>query len=233
MTNQPINSRITDIQTQIQHACTTSGRSPDEICLLAVSKTKPLADLVEAYQAGQRHFAENYAQEAIEKCTSTPFSDAIWHFIGPLQSNKTRGIAEHFDWVHTIDRFKIANRLSEQRPEHLSPLNVLIQVNISNDPAKAGVLPHEAPVLADQIAKLPNIKLRGLMTITATDLDKVTLTQQFSELKKLQMTLIKQHSNCTELSMGMSDDFEVAIACGATMVRIGSRLFGARTTSHA
>ncbi len=232
MTNLRIDSNLANIQTQIKNACITSKRNPELVQLLAVSKTKPLEALNEAYQAGQRHFAENYAQEAIEKRNNAPFNDAVWHFIGPLQSNKTRGIAEHFDWVHTIDRFKIAKRLSDQRPEHLSPLSVLIQVNISNDPAKAGVLPKEIPVLADQMATLPNIQLRGLMTITANGLSQAKLSEQFNELKKCQMALIKQHSQCTELSMGMSNDFELAIACGATMVRVGSAIFGARNTSE-
>ena len=228
MTNLPINARLKTIQTQIKESCIRSSRTPNEVCLLAVSKTKPLSDLISAYQAGQRHFAENYAQEAIDKCQHAPFDDAIWHFIGPLQANKTRGIAEHFDWVHSIDRVKIARRLSEQRPLERPPLNLLIQVNISRDPAKAGVLPEEAETLARQISDLPNVCLRGLMTITAAKLAEATLREQFNELKNLQTALIKQHSNCTELSMGMSGDFELAITCGATMVRIGSALFGAR-----
>lgn len=231
MTNLPIHSRLTDIQTQIKKTCTQCQRDPKSVSLLAVSKYKPIADIEQAYKAGQRHFAENYAQEAIEKRLSAGFDDAVWHFIGPLQSNKTRGIAENFDWVHTIDRLKIAKRLSDQRPIDLSPINLLIQVNISNDPSKAGVSTKEAATLADQIKHLPNVCFKGLMTITAAGLPEEELRNQFNELKNLQTTLIKQHSDCTELSMGMSGDYKIAIACGATMVRIGSAIFGARTAS--
>ncbi len=232
MKEMQVTSRIRDVQQRIRDACSHANRPESEVTLLAVSKTKPLTDLIEAYEAGQRHFAENYAQEAVEKRQQAPFLDAQWHFIGPLQSNKTRPIAEHFDWVHTVDRMKIAQRLSDQRPPDRPALNVLIQVNISHDPAKAGVLPSQVMALADKVALLPNLKLRGLMTITANDLSEETLRQQFMELKNLQSTLIKQHSDCTELSMGMSGDFPLAIACGATMVRIGSDIFGSRTPNQ-
>ncbi len=232
MTKLQVTSRIFDVNQRISQACTEANRPRTEVTLLAVSKTKPLNDIIEAYQAGQRHFAENYAQEAIEKFETAPFTDAQWHFIGPLQSNKTKRIAETFDWVHTIDRMKIAQRLSDQRPDNLTPLNVLIQVNISKDPAKAGVLPSQVTQMAQQIAALPRLRLRGLMTITANGLEPAALEAQFKELKKLQITLITDHSECTELSMGMSNDFPLAIACGATMVRIGSDIFGTRTTTN-
>ena len=228
MENLQITSRISNIQQRINRACQAANRSEGEVQLLAVSKTKPIDMIEEAYAAGQRHFGENYAQEAIEKSENPALAGVTWHFIGPLQSNKTRGIAEHVDWVHTLDRTKIAQRLNDQRPNERGPLNVLIQVNISRDPAKAGVLSSQVLAFADTIALLPNLKLRGLMTITAQGLSERELTAQFSELKNLQSTLIKQHSSCTELSMGMSQDFETAIACGATIVRIGSDIFGAR-----
>lgn len=232
MTKLQITSRISEVNQRISQACEDANRQRSEVTLLAVSKTKPLADILEAYQCGQRHFAENYAQEAVEKHQTAPFSDAQWHFIGPLQSNKTKIIAEHFDWVHTIDRMKIAQRLNDQRPSNLPRLKVLIQVNISQDPAKAGVLPSQVMHMAEQIAKLPRLQLKGLMTITANGLEPDALAAQFRELKNLQSTLITQHGDSTELSMGMSNDFPLAIACGATMVRVGSDIFGTRTTTN-
>jgi pyridoxal phosphate enzyme (YggS family) len=228
MTNLSVTSRLTSVRERIDAACQQSERPTDEVTLLAVSKTKPLANIVEAYEAGQRDFGENYAQEMVEKCQQSLLDDIQWHFIGPLQSNKSRPIAEHADWVHTIDRLKIAQRLSDQRPDAKPPLNVLIQVNISDDPAKAGVTPSQVEKLAEQIAQLPNLTLKGLMTITATGLNDAELAKQFGELKNLQLALIKRYSSCTEVSMGMSSDFELAIACGATMVRVGSDIFGAR-----
>lgn len=232
MENLQISSRISAVQSRIEQACAEAQRLSDSVRLLAVSKTKPLSQLVEAYQSGQRHFGENYAQELVEKHQQAPFRDAIWHFIGPLQSNKTKLIAEHADWVHTVDRTKIAQRLNDQRPENLAPLNVLIQVNISNDPAKAGILPSQVLSFAEKISALPNLTLRGLMTITANGLDSQALAEQFGQLKKLQSTLIKDHASCTELSMGMSSDFDIAIAQGSTIVRVGSDIFGAREAKN-
>ncbi len=228
MTKLQLTSRLNAVRQRLIKACEKASRPQGEVTLLAVSKTKPLADVIVAYNAGQRHFAENYAQEAIEKRQKAPFSDSIWHFIGPLQSNKTRPIAEHYDWVHTIDRLKIAQRLSYQRPDTLPPLQLLIQVNISKDPAKSGVLLSQVEKLAEQIAELPKVTFRGLMAIPEADLTSDVLAAQFSELKNLQLTLINKHPQCTELSMGMSNDFEIAIANGATMVRVGSDIFGYR-----
>lgn len=232
MTKLQVTSRIHDVNQRISQACLAANRPRHEVQLLAVSKTKPLSDILAAYDAGQRDFAENYAQEAVEKRLNAPFQDAQWHFIGPIQSNKTKLIAEHFDWVHSIDRLKIAQRLNDQRPNEQPPLKVLIQVNISQDPAKAGVLPSQIMALAEQISKLPRLQLKGLMTITADGLEQDELASQFQELKNLQITLIKQHLTCTELSMGMSNDFPLAIACGATMVRVGSDIFGSRSTTN-
>ena len=228
MTKMLMSSRLADVNHRIELACDQAQRARSSVTLLAVSKTKPLADLVTAYQAGQRHFAENYAQEAVDKAEAAPFDDAIWHFIGPLQSNKSRGIAEQFDWLHSMDRFKLAQRLNDQRPAEKAPLNVLIQVNISQDPAKSGVKPDQVAVLATQILALPRLQFRGLMAIPAADLPLATLTAQFQELKRLQQSLIKDFPECTELSIGMSGDFPTAIDCGATMVRIGTDIFGAR-----
>ncbi|TCS38131.1 YggS family pyridoxal phosphate-dependent enzyme [Reinekea marinisedimentorum] len=228
MPNLQLKSRLQAVNERIDAACSNAGRDRNSVTLLAVSKTKPLDDIISAYQAGQRHFAENYAQEAVEKRQNAPFSDAVWHFIGPLQSNKTRPIAEHFDWVHTVDRAKIARRLSDQRPPGMAPLNLLIQVNISKDPAKSGVTPEQAVTLAGQISELPNVRFRGLMTILEADLPAEARLAQFQSLKNLQVDLINSHPECSELSMGMSSDFEQAIAAGATMVRVGSDIFGSR-----
>lgn len=229
MTNLLLSSRLESVTDRIIASCTAANRPIDEVSLLAVSKTKPLEHLEQAYQAGARHFAENYAQEAVDKRIAWPHNDCTWHFIGPLQSNKTRGIAEHYDWVHSVNRFKIAQRLNDQRPDSLPPLNVLIQVNISNDPAKSGVFPDEVYALAKQLLTLPKLKFCGLMTITAFDLPEADLKHQFAQLKTLQNTLMKDFPDCLELSMGMSADFELAIHCGATMVRVGSDIFGPRT----
>lgn len=228
MSELSVTSRLEQVETKIRKSCTENNRPTSAVTLIAVSKTKPAALIEAAWQAGARHFGENYAQELVEKAEQLELDGAQWHFIGPLQSNKTRLIAENADWVHTIDRLKIARRLSEQRPKGHPPLNVLIQVNISDDPAKAGVLLSQVGPLADQIAALPNLKLKGLMTITAADLSPLALEAQFRELKKAQSDLITQHPSCTEVSMGMSRDFELAIRCGATMVRVGSDIFGAR-----
>lgn len=228
MPNMQLKSRLESVNDRINQACSGCQRERESVKLLAVSKTKPLEDLVAAYDEGQRHFAENYAQEAVEKRQKAPFSDAVWHFIGPLQSNKSRPIAEHYDWVHTVDRQKIARRLSDQRPAHLPPLNLLIQVNISKDPAKSGVTPAQAETLANQIEGMPNVCFKGLMTILEAGLSESERLSQFIELKNLQTTLIKTHPQCTEISMGMSSDFEQAISAGATMVRVGSDIFGSR-----
>jgi len=228
MTKMLLSSRLADVNHRISLACVRAERPRLAVTLLAVSKTKPLDDVVAAYQAGQRHFAENYAQEAVDKARAAPFADGIWHFIGPLQSNKSRGVAEQFDWLHSMDRFKLAQRLNDQRPADKLPLNLLIQVNISEDPAKSGVRPDQVAVLAQRLLELPRLRFRGLMAIPAADLPLDALAGQFQELKKLQQALITDFPDCTELSIGMSGDFGLAIGCGATMVRIGTDIFGAR-----
>lgn len=200
--------------------------------LLAVSKTKPIEDIIELSNHGQRAFGENYVQEALEKIAIRP--DLEWHFIGPIQSNKTRPIAEHFQWVHSVDRFKIAKRLSEQRPKGLSPLNVLLEVNISDEDSKSGFSADKILEMSSEIASLPNLKLRGLMAIPKR---AETLEAQREPFKKMQQLLIQMQTklpneNLDTLSMGMSADLEAAILEGATIVRIGTDIFGARDYSH-
>lgn len=227
----PFSDRLADVKARIAAACARSGRTPDEITLVAVSKTWPLADLQTAVAAGAQDLGENYVQEAVDKITQWQGPPPVWHFIGPLQSNKTRQVAELFDWVHSVDRLKIARRLSEQRPAGKGPLSVCIQVNISNDPAKAGVEPAEVGALLADMAGLDNVTVAGLMAIPAVDLTEPTLRQQYGELKTLRDTLITTYPECKALSMGMSGDFELAIECGATHVRVGSALFGQRNYS--
>lgn len=202
-------------------------RPAQSVALLAVSKTKPATMIEQAYSAGLNHFGENYLQEAIEKIHQLQALNIQWHFIGPIQSNKTRAIAEHFDWVHTVDRLKIAQRLNDQRPDHLPPLNICIQVNISGESSKSGVSPDQLIPLADQVSQLPMLKLRGLMAIPAPSSDFKQQMQQCQALQDQFQQLASTHSMDT-LSMGMSNDLEAAIACGSTMVRVGTALFGSR-----
>ncbi|HAW91899.1 MULTISPECIES: YggS family pyridoxal phosphate-dependent enzyme [unclassified Arsukibacterium] len=210
----------------ITENCQKLGREPADVCLVAVSKTKPIAALMAAYEAGQRQFGENYPQELQAKATTLfALPELEWHFIGPLQSNKTRLIAEHASWVHSIDRLKIAERLSAQRPADLPPLQVLLQINISHEDSKAGIHPDQLPGLADAVAKLPQLQLRGLMAIPAPNDSK----RAFEAMAQLSKSLQQQHPGATELSMGMSDDWPLALHYGATMIRLGTAIFGART----
>ncbi len=196
--------------------------------LLAVSKTFAAGMVREAYNAGQACFAESYVQEALDKIAALQDLDIEWHYIGPIQSNKTRAIAENFAWVHSVDRLKIAERLSEQRPAHLPPLQVCLQVNISREKTKSGVSPNEASGLAHAIAKLPGLKLRGLMAVPAPSDETAAQRRPFAQLRKLRDELNRQGLELDTLSMGMSHDFAAAIAEGATIVRIGTAIFGAR-----
>ncbi|WKT00164.1 YggS family pyridoxal phosphate-dependent enzyme [Gallibacterium salpingitidis] len=203
------------------------------VSLLAVSKTKPFCDIVAAYQAGQRLFGENYVQEGVEKIQQAQqqhLNDITWHLIGPLQSNKTRIVAEHFDWVQTIDRYKIAERLSQQRPAHLPPLQVLIQINISDESSKSGIQPEHLMDLAAQVVQLPNLQLRGLMAIPAPTDDIAQQQAVFKQMATLFQQLQQSYPNLPidTLSMGMTDDMQSAIVCGSTMVRIGTAIFGKR-----
>lgn len=214
-----------------QHAC---GRT-DPVTLMAVSKTFPAEAVRAAVAAGQHCFGENYVQEALDKMRALADLRAQleWHFIGPLQSNKTRQVAEHFDWVHSIDRLKLAQRLSEQRPAGLPPLQVCLQVNISGETTKGGVEPSDVLALAQAVALLPNLSLRGLMAVPAPSDNPAEQRHAFSALRALQDTLLTRGMTVDTLSMGMSADLESAIAEGATIVRIGTAIFGARPrTTH-
>lgn len=220
-----IAENISTLAERIHNAAQAAQRDPASIGLLAVSKTKPASDLREAYAAGLRDFGENYLQEALGKQTELSDLPLIWHFIGPIQSNKTRAIAEHFDWVHSVDRLKIAQRLSEQRPAELPPLNICIQVNVSGEASKSGCTPEDLPALAQAISDLPNLRLRGLMAIPEPTEDSDEQNAAFAAVRSLQDQL---NLPLDTLSMGMSHDLEAAIAQGATWVRIGTALFGAR-----
>lgn len=220
-----IAENIAKVGARIREAAQASQRNFADIGLLAVSKTKPADAIREAHAAGLRDFGENYLQEALEKQAALSDLPLIWHFIGPIQSNKTRPIAEHFDWVHSVDRLKIAQRLSDQRPAHLAPLNICLQVNVSGEDSKSGCSPEELPELAQAITALPNLKLRGLMAIPEPTDDVAAQHAAFARLRQLRDDLGLQLDT---LSMGMSHDLEAAIAEGATWVRIGTALFGAR-----
>lgn len=220
-----IAERIDLVMQRIRAAALQAGRDPSGIHLLAVSKTQPVESIRQAHAAGLRNFGENYLQEALNKQQSLTGLELIWHFIGPIQSNKTRAIANHFDWVHSVDRLKIAQRLSEQRSPTLPPLNICLQVNVSGETSKSGCDPSELPSLAEATAKLPNLSLRGLMAIPEPTTDLALQRQAFARLRELMQHLPQKLDT---LSMGMSHDLEAAIAEGATWVRIGTALFGER-----
>jgi pyridoxal phosphate enzyme (YggS family) len=223
-----IASNLQAVRDAISAAAFEAGRPTSEIKLLAVSKAFPPDALRAAYHAGQTSFAESYVQEALDKMAALRDLPIEWHYIGPIQSNKTRTIAENFMWVHSVDRLKIAERLSEQRPAHLPPLQVCLQVNISMEPSKSGATPDEAGALAHAIAKLPNMKLRGLMAVPAPSDDVAAQRRPFAQLRGLRDQLNRQGLQLDTLSMGMSHDFAAAIAEGATIVRIGTAIFGDR-----
>ncbi|MEO3682760.1 YggS family pyridoxal phosphate-dependent enzyme [Shewanella vesiculosa] len=225
-----IADRISIAQSRINQAAQNCSRSSAEISLLAVSKTKPISDIIAAYQAGQRLFGENYVQEGETKITAlqADYPDIEWHFIGPLQSNKSKIVAENFDWMHTLSRDKIAQRLHEQRPSNKPPLNVCIQVNISQEESKSGVNAEDVATLALTINSLSKLTLRGLMAIPTATNDEQIQQQEFAQLKQLFDQLKQQYPSVDTLSMGMSNDMDIAIANGSTMVRIGSAIFGER-----
>lgn len=218
-------TNIAKVGTRIREAAQAAARDPDEVHLLAVSKTQSAEAIRQASAAGQRDFGENYLQEALEKQADLQDLPLTWHFIGPIQSNKTKPIAEHFDWVHSVDRLKIAQRLSDQRPLELPPINVCLQVNVSGEASKSGCEPHEVPELAHAIAALPRLRLRGLMAIPEPTDNPDEQRAAFARLRQLQSEL---DLGLDTLSMGMSQDLEAAIAEGATWVRIGTAVFGAR-----
>ncbi|MCG6366270.1 YggS family pyridoxal phosphate-dependent enzyme [Vibrio fluvialis] len=227
-----IQQNLEHITSQIENAQQKCGRPRSSVQLLAVSKTKPVEAILEAAQAGQRAFGENYVQEGCDKvqffAEHHPELDLEWHFIGPLQSNKTRLIAEYFDWMHTIDRAKIAQRLSEQRPAHLPPLQVLIQVNTSGEASKSGISENDLFTLAELISGLPNLTLRGLMSIPENVPDYPSQLAAFRQLAALKDRLAEKYDGIDTLSMGMSGDMEAAIEAGSTIVRIGTAIFGQR-----
>ena len=226
MKNIEIN--LNHVRAQITEAALACERDPDSILLLAVSKRKPSSDIRCAWQLGQRDFGENYLQEAQQKMQELEDLDITWHFIGAIQSNKTRNIAEAFDWAHCIDRVKIARRLSDQRPSNLPPLNVCIQVNIDHESSKAGIDLGELPELAQAIYQLPGIRLRGLMTKPAPRETFAEQRASFAQLAAAMSELQRQGVSCDTLSMGMTHDMEAAIAEGSTLVRIGTAIFGER-----
>ncbi|MEB2327618.1 MAG: YggS family pyridoxal phosphate-dependent enzyme [Pseudomonas sp.] len=220
-----IANNIAKVAARIREAAQAAGREPSTVGLLAVSKTQPASAVREAFAAGLADFGENYLQEALEKQALLADVPLTWHFIGPIQSNKTKPIAEHFAWVHSVDRLKIAQRLSDQRPAHLPPLNVCLQVNVSDEQSKSGCSESEARELVAAISALPRLHLRGLMCIPAPSDDPAAQRAAFARLRRLRDELDPRMDT---LSMGMSQDLEAAIAEGATWVRIGTALFGAR-----
>ncbi|MCA1772582.1 MAG: YggS family pyridoxal phosphate-dependent enzyme [Halomonas sp.] len=231
MTDNALSASLARARERLTHALIAAERPENDAALLAVSKTKPASMIRQASALGQREFGENYLQEALDKQAElADLDDLVWHFIGPLQSNKTRAVAEHFAWLHTVDRLKIAKRLSEQRPAHLAPLNVCLQVNISREPSKSGVMPEDVEALAREVAVLPGLKLRGLMAIPAPAESLSAQRQPLAEMRKLLSALQKALPDAPldTLSMGMSDDLEAAVLEGATLVRLGTAIFGAR-----
>ena len=224
-----IADNISQVAARIRRAEQAAQRVADSVQLLAVSKTKPVAAVREAYAAGVRDFGENYLQEALGKQRELTDLPLCWHFIGPIQSNKTRDIAQNFAWVHSVDRLKIAQRLSEQRPAELPPLNICIQVNVSGEASKSGCTPADLPALAAAISALPHLTLRGLMAIPEPTDDRAEQDAAFAAVRELNKSLQDSlNLPLDTLSMGMSHDLESAIAQGATWVRIGTALFGAR-----
>ncbi|AYN30425.1 YggS family pyridoxal phosphate-dependent enzyme [Buttiauxella sp. 3AFRM03] len=229
-----ITHNLAQVQHKILAATERCGRAPEEVTLLAVSKTKPASALAEAIAAGQRAFGENYVQEGVDKIryfADNSEATLEWHFIGPLQSNKSRLVAEHFDWCHTVDRLRIATRLSEQRPVELPPLNVLIQINISDEQSKSGIALSELETLAAGVAELPGLVLRGLMAIPAPEPDYEHQLAVCQKMAAAFESLKNRYATVDTLSLGMTDDMDAAIAAGSTMVRIGTAIFGARDYS--
>ena len=223
-----IASNLQAVRDAMRSAAVEAGRRAADVRLLAVSKTFPPDALREAYRAGQTRFAESYVQEALDKIAALHDLAIEWHYIGPIQSNKTRAIAENFSWVHSVDRLSIAERLSAQRPTHFPPLNICLQVNISAESSKGGVAPAQVSELAHAVTRLPGLALRGLMTIPAAVTGLASQRKPFAQLRELQQQLNLSGLQLDTLSMGMSHDFEAAILEGATLVRIGTAIFGSR-----
>ena len=228
-TTPSIKQALQAAKARIRNAETAFGRPQNSVTLLAVSKTKPAQDIVAAIEAGQTEFGENYLDEALLKQQAlTGNRDIVWHYIGAIQSNKTAQLSRHFDWVHSVAREKIAQRLSSQRPADLPPLNCCIQVNIDDEQSKSGITPEALPALAAFMQTLDNIRLRGLMVIPAATQGLESQRKSFARVQQLYKTLQNSHPSVDTLSMGMSGDIEAAIAEGSTMVRMGTAIFGAR-----
>ncbi len=230
-----IEEKLQAVRRAIAQAASDARRPADSVTLLAVSKTFGADAVLAAAAAGQTAFGENYLQEALDKIAAVrlalPQASLAWHFIGPIQSNKTRPIAEHFDWVHTVEREKIAARLSEQRPEGMPDINICLQVNISGEASKSGVAPDDLPALAHAVAKLPRLRLRGLMAIPEPQSEPALQRAAFAQLRELYEQLRAEGLPLDTLSMGMSADLQAAVLEGATIVRVGSAIFGARDYS--
>jgi PLP dependent protein len=224
----PIAANLQAVRARIERAARAAGRLPETVELLAVSKTFPAARVREAHAAGQISFGENHAQEGVEKITQLAALPLVWHYIGPIQSNKTSSIAAHFHWAHSLDREKIARRLSEARREGQPPLEVCIQVNVSGEASKSGVAPGEVEALAAVVAGLPRLRLRGLMAIPEPTSNASLQRRRFAEVRGLLDALVARGYPLDVLSMGMSDDLEAAIAEGSTLVRVGTAIFGSR-----
>jgi len=229
---ETLQANLQGVHERITKAARGAGRAPDTIALVAVSKAFPAEAVAAALACGQTDFGENYVQEAVEKIARVrdlaPVTAPTWHFIGPIQSNKTRWIAEHFDWVQSVDRLKIAERLSQQRPAERTLLNVLLQVNVSGEATKNGVSPAEIQVLARGVAALPRLQLRGLMAIPEPENEPGRQVEPLLRMKQLFEALRRDYPGCDTLSMGMSADLEAAVAAGSTMVRVGTAIFGER-----
>ena len=223
-----IASRYQFVQKNVQHVLQEAGRADDHVDIIAVSKTHSIAEIEEAMKAGIQNFGENKVQEALPKIAALSQSSIVWHFIGTVQSNKTRHIAEQFSWVHSLDNVHLAERLNEQRPAHLSPLNVCLQINIDSDPNKRGVLLTEVESVATYLQRLPLLRFRGLMTVLEHHRDSEKTRSSYQKMSRVYNELLEQGYELDTLSMGMSNDYELAISAGATMVRIGTAIFGAR-----
>jgi pyridoxal phosphate enzyme (YggS family) len=221
-------SALQSVRDRIDRAARTAGRNPSGIALLAVSKAWPAIRIREAWHAGQRAFGENYAQEGVQKIGQLSDLQIEWHFIGPIQSNKTRLLAENFAWVHSVDREKTAERLSTARPPHLPPLNICLQINVSGESTKSGVAPEQAAALARVVGALPGLRLRGLMAIPRREHDEAAQHRSFRIVRELKDRIVAEGVALDTLSMGMSDDLEAAILEGATIVRVGTAIFGPR-----
>ncbi len=223
-----IADNLTRIRAEIRKAEKSYQRPDNSVELIAVSKTRPVADILEAVAAGQRHFGENYCQEAVDKIDEIADDSLIWHFIGPIQSNKTRLIASHFDWVHTVDRTKIARRLHEARPADKPPLNICVQINISGENSKSGIHPKQVPEFIQALAEFDRLSIRGLMTLPAPENELEAQRKPFAELRECMALLQQSCPGLDTLSTGTTQDMEAAIAEGSTMVRIGTAIFGPR-----